>query len=243
VSFTANVVATPGTLALTLTGFAPSIVAPQVFTPGTAALSLTTFAPEARTPILATPTAAGLSLTTFAPLVTAPRLVVPATAALVTQGFAPTVEIQDAQAIVVPPAALVLTTFEPTVTATDNVQPERPQGSVRRGRRRIKPEELPPVEFDLLLMQPSQDFSAKFEVSAEFYIGLVDQEFRGDTFAAFAVSDDIEIAVKQEWQEFAARIFGGALKAAPVRVAAVHKTARAQLELRQAGAEVEVEFS
>lgn len=120
------VTVTPGTLALTLTSFAPtvSVTANQLVTPGTASLVTTGFAPTVSVTAnqLVTPGTLALSLTTFSPTisVTDNQTVTPGTLALVITSFAPTVTATDNQTVTPSTAALVLTTFAPTVTATAN---------------------------------------------------------------------------------------------------------------------------
>lgn len=126
---------TPTTATLTLTTFAPTVLAPRLCTPTTAALTttkfapvinwgfipstkaltLTTFAPTVAAPRLCTPTTKALTLTTFAPIVAAPRLCTPTTAALTLTAFAPTV---STPRLCTPTTkSLTLTTFAPTVSA------------------------------------------------------------------------------------------------------------------------------
>lgn len=127
-----NVTATPGILALTLTKFAPTVLAPRLCTPGklsltlttfapviklavippTKALALTTFAPTVSTPRLCTPGKLSLSLTTFAPTAAAPRLCTPGKLSLTIASFAPTVSTPRLATPGTP--ALTLTRFAPT---------------------------------------------------------------------------------------------------------------------------------
>lgn len=105
---------TPGVVALTLTGYAPTVTAPAAVTPGAATLTLTGFAPTVGVSVNVTPDVGTLTLTGFAPSVSAPAAVTPGAASLVLTGFAPTV---TAPASVTPSAgALTLTGFAPAVT-------------------------------------------------------------------------------------------------------------------------------
>jgi len=63
---------TPTTLALILTGYAPTVLTPRLVTPTTLALSLTGYAPTVSTPRLVTPTTLALILTTYAPEISFP---------------------------------------------------------------------------------------------------------------------------------------------------------------------------
>jgi len=67
VTYTADILVTPGTLALSLTTYAPTIAISdhKVVTPSTLALTLTTYAPTVSTPRLVTPSTLALTLTTF----------------------------------------------------------------------------------------------------------------------------------------------------------------------------------
>lgn len=80
----AGIVATPATLALTTSQFAPTVSVSdnKLATPTTKALTLTTFAPTITVGVLATPTTRALTVTTFAPTIVAPQLCTPATVAL-----------------------------------------------------------------------------------------------------------------------------------------------------------------
>jgi hypothetical protein len=116
----AGTVVTPPTAALTLTAFAPTIIAPRTVTPTTPSLSLTTFAPvvTASDRQTVTPTTAALSLTAFAPsvAVTAHQLVTPGVASLSLTPFAPTVSATADVTVTPPTASLTLTAFAPAVT-------------------------------------------------------------------------------------------------------------------------------
>jgi hypothetical protein len=134
---------TPGTLALALTPFTPTVLNPQSATPGTLALVLTPFAPTVlayhnqsgfqtsfQTDAFqvgwqfsfksAVPGTLALTLTPFTPTVaaTANKFVTPGTLALTLTPFVPTV-VATANKFVVPGTlALTLTPFAPTVVAT-----------------------------------------------------------------------------------------------------------------------------
>lgn len=104
---------TPGVVALSLTGFAPSVTAPADVSPTAATLTLTGYAPTIGVSVNVTPSVANLVLTGFAPSVTAPAAVTPSAVALTLTGFAPSV---TAPAAVTPSAgSLTLLGFAPTV--------------------------------------------------------------------------------------------------------------------------------
>jgi hypothetical protein len=114
----------PGTAALTLTTFAPTVTvtANKNVVPGTATLTITRFAPTVSTPRNVTPGLAALTLTTFAPTVSAGGNVevVPGRASLILTTFAPTVA--TPLTVIPGPATLTLTTFHPTVeTSIDDI--------------------------------------------------------------------------------------------------------------------------
>lgn len=116
-----GVTATPSTLALALTTFAPTVSAPRLCTPTTKALTITTFAPTVTVGTLCTPATRALTITAFAPTVSAPRLCTPATKALTLATFAPTV---SAPRLATPStAALTISTFAPTVSTPRLVAP------------------------------------------------------------------------------------------------------------------------
>lgn len=108
------VLATPGTLALSLATFAATVLTPRLVTPSTLSLITSLFAPAVTVGVLVTPAVASLLTTAFAPTVSTPRLVTPGTLALVTSLFAPTVSTPR----LVTPGTLVLVTtaFAPAVT-------------------------------------------------------------------------------------------------------------------------------
>ncbi len=106
----------PSTLALTLTKFAPVVATPRVITPGKLSLVLTEFAPTVLTPRIVTPGTIALSLTEYAPTVATPRLVTPGTLALTTTRYAPTV--LTPRVVTPGKLSLTLTEFAPTVTAS-----------------------------------------------------------------------------------------------------------------------------
>lgn len=134
---------TPGTAALTLTAFAPTVLTPRLVTVGKATLTTTTFVPAVAAPRLVTVGKVSLTLTTFAPTVTASSgvSVIPGTASLALTGFAPVVSgtqtnvggrhavgvitferPRKAQPVTVEPlpALLLLTTYQPTVVVNDD---------------------------------------------------------------------------------------------------------------------------
>lgn len=115
-----NTVSVPaGTL--TLTGFAPTVTAPnpQAVAVPAASLLLTAFAPSVLTPNLVSVPAAALTLTPYAPTVaaTANKFINPPAAALTLTGYPPTVAAGGGTSISVPAAGLTLTGYVPTVTA------------------------------------------------------------------------------------------------------------------------------
>lgn len=114
----AGTTVTPGTAALTLATFAPTVLTPVVATPPVAALTLTAFAPQASVGINVVPPTAALVLSAFAPVVTATQHVVvtPPTAALVITPLAPTVTATAHQTVTPTTLALVTATFAPSVT-------------------------------------------------------------------------------------------------------------------------------
>jgi len=92
----------PGTLALVITLYAPTVTASNhiTVTPSTLALAITLYEPTIILGTVATPSTLALTLTTFAPTATT----------------------TDNQTVIPATLALVLTTYAPTVTATDNVE-------------------------------------------------------------------------------------------------------------------------
>jgi hypothetical protein len=117
---------TPGTASLTLTAFAPTVLAPRLVTPGTASLTTARFAPTVSVSDnkLVTPGIASLSLTAFAPTVTTTAgggaTVTPGTAALSLTTFAPTVALSDHKLVSPGTASLTLTAFAPAVVTSLN---------------------------------------------------------------------------------------------------------------------------
>jgi hypothetical protein len=117
---------TPGTAALSLTAFAPVITASdqQTVTPGTAALALTAFAPTVAVSdnVTVTPGVASLSLTALTPSVTASdhKTVTPGTTALTLTAFAPTVTGGAGLTITPGTASLFLTAFAPSAVISDH---------------------------------------------------------------------------------------------------------------------------
>ncbi|TXH51429.1 MAG: hypothetical protein E6Q97_18390 [Desulfurellales bacterium] len=112
--------ATPGTAALTLTTYAPTVQLPKVVTPGVKALTLTGYAPTIVNPRTVTPGVLALVLTAYAATVTASQdspVVVPDVKALVLTTFAPIIEIPGL--ITTFTLALVLTSYAPSIAITD----------------------------------------------------------------------------------------------------------------------------
>jgi hypothetical protein len=142
---------TPGTLALALTPFTPTVLNPQSATPGTLALVLTPFAPTVLAYhnqsgfqtsfqtdafqvgwqfsfVGAVPGTLALTLTPFTPTVaaTANKFVTPGTLALTLTPFVPTVA-KTSNVLVTPGTlALVLTAYAPTVTGSGPPVPPSP---------------------------------------------------------------------------------------------------------------------
>lgn len=127
VAQTANVTLTPGVVALTLTGFSPTVTqtAGVTLTPGTAALTLTGYAPTvAQTAnVTLTPNVLALTLTGYAPTVgqTTGLNLIPDTVALTATGYAPTVA--QTTNVFLTPSTLVLSLvgYAPTVTQTGTI--------------------------------------------------------------------------------------------------------------------------
>lgn len=106
----------PTTLALAITTYAPTVTASdhQVATPTTLALAITTYAPVIAIDRTLTPTTLALILTTYAPTVSTPRLVTPTTLALAVTLYTPTV---STPRLVTPSTlALTITTYAPVIT-------------------------------------------------------------------------------------------------------------------------------
>ncbi len=122
VTATANQTVTPGTASLILTPQTPSIIVGEIVTPGTANLTLTPHAPTitATANQVVTPGTAALSLTPFPPTVSASndQTVTPGTAALVLTPYPPTVTVSGSQVVTPGPAALILTAYPPDVRNT-----------------------------------------------------------------------------------------------------------------------------
>jgi hypothetical protein len=116
------VVVTPSTLALTLTGYAPTVLTPRTVTPSTLALALTEYAPTVINPQSATPDTLALALTQYAPSVVIGKRVIPDTPALLLTEYAPTVVNPQGQ----PPdtLALTLTAYAPAVIIGVHATPD-----------------------------------------------------------------------------------------------------------------------
>ena len=168
---------TPPTRALTLTTFAPAVLTPRVVTPGVLALTIISFAPTVSTPLLVVPPTRALSLTAYAPAVLTPRLVTPSTLALTLTTFAPTVTVTTNVTVTPTTLALVLTTYAPTVTATGvtpvvATEPLRGVPAITR-RRRLRPVELEGV--GLVVFLGVGELSAGRALAGELYA-----EFQGE---------------------------------------------------------------
>lgn len=104
---------------LSLTGYAPSVVAPQVVSVPAAALTLTPYAPAVSTPLSIGVPSAAITLTGFAPLVVTPRNISVPAGSLSLTGYAPSVDVSSAgTTVTVPVATLTLTANAPTVATT-----------------------------------------------------------------------------------------------------------------------------
>jgi hypothetical protein len=114
---------TPTTASLTITTFAPTVLAPRLVTPTTASLALTSFAPTASTPVVCTPTTLALAITEFAPTVVNPQSATPTTASLTLTTFAPTVTVSGNQVVTPTTAALTLTTYAPEIGGSQTATP------------------------------------------------------------------------------------------------------------------------
>lgn len=116
-----GVTATPSTVSLALTSYAPTVLTPRTVTPPTASLSLTGFAPTVATPRVVTPGIAELGLSSLAPTIVFGALVTPGIAELALGTFTPTV--LTPRAVTPPTATLTITPFAPTVLAPRVVTP------------------------------------------------------------------------------------------------------------------------
>lgn len=104
---------------LSLTGYAPSVVAPQSVSVPAAALTLSAYAPVVSTPVLVGVPSATITLTGFAPVVVNPRTISVPAASLTLTGYAPDVSTGGAgTTIAIPAGALTLSAFAPTVATT-----------------------------------------------------------------------------------------------------------------------------
>jgi len=111
---------------LTLTGFAPTVVATanQLIAVPSGSLSLTGFAPtvlNGANQVIQVPVGS-LVLTGYAPTVvsTANQTIAVPAGSLVITGYAPTVRVGNAQIVVVPAGSLTLTGYAPTIVTTNN---------------------------------------------------------------------------------------------------------------------------
>lgn len=115
----------PGTAALALTGYAPSVAqsANRSASPAVGSLAITGYAPSVSQPIAIAPGAGSLALTGFAPGVsrTANQGVAPGAGGVVLTGFTPSVT-QSAITNVAPQAcALGLAGYAPSIAQTQNI--------------------------------------------------------------------------------------------------------------------------
>jgi len=85
------VTVTPGTRAITITRFAPTVKTPRTVIPGTRSLTITGHAPTIKTPRTVVPVTRALTITGHAPTIKTPRTVVPGTIHLTVTGYAPSV--------------------------------------------------------------------------------------------------------------------------------------------------------
>lgn len=116
--------------ALTLTGYAPTVLTPRTVSVPAGALTLTGFAPTVAVSSGTTVQvpAGNLTLTGFAPVVLTPRTVAVPAGTLTLTGFAPVV--QTGATVSVPTGALTLTGFAPTVVTTANQLVQVPAGNL-----------------------------------------------------------------------------------------------------------------
>lgn len=81
----------PGTRAVTITRFAPTVRTPRTVIPGARSVTITGHAPTVKTPRTVVPGTRTITVTRFAPTVTTSRIVVPSTRHVTITGHAPTV--------------------------------------------------------------------------------------------------------------------------------------------------------
>lgn len=107
----------PDTLALVITGFAPSVVIGLVLTPDPLSLVITGFAPVVSTPQVIVPGVLALTITGHAPTLAISNniTITPGVLATVVTGFAPTLTITNNVLIVPATLALVVQGYSPTV--------------------------------------------------------------------------------------------------------------------------------
>lgn len=117
--------ATPTTLSLSTSMFAPAVSAPnnKTATPTTLALALATFAPTIHFNKIVTPPTLAISTNRFTPLVSTPRLTTPATLGLTLSTFAPTVTAPNNVTVITSVTSLALSTVGPTVLTPRLVVP------------------------------------------------------------------------------------------------------------------------
>lgn len=86
-----TVTVTPGTLAITITRFAPTVRTPRTVIPGARSVTITGHAPTVKTPKTVVPGIRTITVTSHAPTVTTSRIVIPSTRHITITGHAPTV--------------------------------------------------------------------------------------------------------------------------------------------------------
>jgi len=115
----------PGTLALVITLYAPTVTASNhiTVTPSTLALAITLYEPTIILGTVATPSTLALTITTYAPTATATdnQTVTPTTLALVLTTYAPTVTATGNVEVIPSTLALTITTYAPTITVSNNI--------------------------------------------------------------------------------------------------------------------------
>jgi hypothetical protein len=121
------------------------------------------------------------------------------------------------------------------LTDASAVAPEQSGG---RQRRRIKPEQLPPIRAELYFLQPWQEFEGRAEVSsvAELWIEQVPGAIVNATAES---SDDVVLAVEQGLADFAADLAARAIRQAAAPIAPVFEPVRGRASFEQSVQEFE----
>ena len=119
-----NVSVTPGVAAVTMAGYAPTILVSQSATPGVSQLLLTAYAPTISLSDnkKAEPGVSAVTITAYAPTIeiTENVTITPAQLALSLTGYAPTIAISADTPVFPGVSALALTGYAPTVTVSDH---------------------------------------------------------------------------------------------------------------------------